>query len=142
MHPTIPGSSPISASAITIGSPNSFTLDNPQADALRARLQKHVAVLKTMGITDLSKLGGMSITQGSVLLPNASLVSPLAPSASAKLNTFSNARQRTPGLASGFPSKTTLTFSGPGTQLASQTLPVNSRSSSSHGRRTGTWVGR
>ena len=126
MHTTIPiTSNPISAGPITIGPPITFTLDDPKADALRAQLQKHVAVLKSMGITDLSKLGGMSVTQGSVLLPSASLVSPLAPSNSSKLNTpFSNARQRSAGVASGFASKA-LSFSGQGTQLASQTLPLN-----------------
>ncbi len=112
--------SAISFNAQTIGpGPGGFfTPLDPEVGARRSQLQKHLAVLQSMGITDLSALGPMKL-QSNAMVPKG-LVSPRAPTNSAKSVLFHNAYQKAPG-AGQFAK-----ISGTATQLASQPLSVPS----------------
>ena len=96
---------------------------DPEVEARRSQLQKHLAVLQSMGITDLSALGPMKL-QSNAMVPKG-LVSPRAPADSAKLVLFHNASQKAPG-AGQFAK-----ISGTATQLASQPLSASSAKVSS-----------
>jgi hypothetical protein len=115
-----------SAVNFTPGPSNWLTLQptDPEVNARRAQLQKHVAILQTMGIKDLSELSPMHLASN-VLLPKGLVCLRAASSAKVKANPskqviFSYASQRDPR------SGQFIKMSGVATQLAYEPLSIPS----------------